>query len=158
MFKELPLFFPPLLCSFAAFTEICGRSPSPCLLKQKKSCLLFWNSPSKPGSNPHLKWLSKELKAIRRSQGGLFRLTLTQQPKAYAARSLQYGWKLKSPIHNGGVTSEEFISSVSIHGTPLKPLILAAFLNFLYNRMIHCCLCSSFKDFFVCTNRHGWCI
>lgn len=150
MFKDLP-FFSPLQRSQkyvdALLLPACWN---------KTSCLLFWNSTSKPGSNPHLKWLSKELKAIRRSQGGLFRLTLTQQPKAYAACSPQYGWKLKSPIHNGGVTSEEFISSVSIHGTPLKPLILAAFLNSLYNRMIHCCLCSSFQDFFVCTNGHCW--
>lgn len=57
------------------------------LAETKKSCLLFWDSSSKPGSNPHLKWLSKELKAIRRSQEGLFTLTLTQQPKAYAACS-----------------------------------------------------------------------
>lgn len=39
---NLSLFFSLLLRSFAAFTEICGRSPSPCLLKQKRAVSCFW--------------------------------------------------------------------------------------------------------------------
>ena len=46
--------------------------------KSKKKCLLFLNS-SSAGPNPHLKWLSKELKASQRSPAWLF--SLTQQPE-----------------------------------------------------------------------------
>lgn len=49
----------------------------------KKSCLLFPNSSSTPRPNPHLKWLSKELKASQRSQAVLFKLfndTTTRGP------------------------------------------------------------------------------
>lgn len=83
-------FFPlaSLLCSFCR--NMWSLSVSP-LTETKKSCLLLLNSSSStPGPNPHLKWLSKELKASsQRSQEGLFKLTPTQQPEAYAAEWLK---------------------------------------------------------------------
>lgn len=99
-----------MLHSFVAFTEICGGFAFP--WNQKKNCLLFLNSPSPLGSNPHLKWLSKGLKAPQGSRAGLFSLTLTQQPRADAAYStadknfLVYNRRRTSR----NFTSDEFIS------------------------------------------------
>lgn len=61
------------------------------LKKQKKNCLLFLNS-SPPGSNPQLKWLSKELKASQRSRAWLF--SLTQQPEK-SMKPASVGFKRK---------------------------------------------------------------
>ena len=68
-----------------------------------KSSLLFVNSLSTPSPNPHLKWLSIERKASRRSQAGLFELTPTQQPGASAARGLCSVIQIWSCKHTNGV-------------------------------------------------------
>lgn len=99
------------LCFFCSFRT--NMQSLSLLSETKRSCLLLQNS-STPGPNPHLKWLSIELKASRRSQAGLFRLTLTQQPEAYAA-------SFKTEVANAPleenhlkryVTSDKFIYSL----------------------------------------------
>lgn len=149
MFRALSPFRPPplhLLCSFVKFSELFACfsiSFSAGEKKKKKSCLQFLNSSSTPGPNPHLKWLSKELKVPQRSHARLLRLTATQQPRGLFSFSKEKWEKIvldAVPLKN------------SHHASVFAEFFTKFFSEFYLTTKKNskcCCPCYSFKDLYV---------